>query len=306
MPANERSVRMSKRRIVDAHHHLWKLSDGYNYPWLQDVPLSAGMLGDLTPIARDYLLADYRADTGNYDVTHSVHIEAVPADATAETRWLQDCADVGGLPSVVVARVELQGPDAERLIAEHRQFRRLRGIRHIVNWHPNPKVTFTDRNLLLDSAWQAGFALLKKYGLSFDLQLYPGQMGEAAALARRHPETPIMLNHTGMPVDRDADGVAAWRAGMKALAACDNVVAKISGLGMVDWHWSVDSIRPFVLETIDFFGTGRVMFGSNFPVDKLYSSFGTLYGAFETVVHSFSEAEKAALFHDNALRLYRI
>lgn len=297
---------MRKRKIVDAHHHLWKLSDGYNYPWLQDTPLTAGVLGDLTPIVRDYQLADYRADTYSYDLVGSVHMEAVPADAVAETRWVQTCADNGGLPSVLVALVPLHTPDAERLIAEHRQFPRVRGIRHIVNWHPNPKVSFTDHNFLCDSAWVAGFGLLKKYDLSFDLQIYPGQLGDAAALARRYPDTLIILNHTGMPIDRDAAGIATWLDGMKQLAGCNNVVTKISGLGMLDWHWNLESIRPFVLQAIEYFGTDRAMFGSNFPVDRLYSSFDALYGAFEAIVQPFSESEKSKLFHDNALRLYRI
>jgi predicted TIM-barrel fold metal-dependent hydrolase len=93
---------------------------------------------------------------------------------------------------------------------------------------------------------------------------------------------------------------------MRALAAEPNVFAKISGMGMVEHKWSEASIRPFVLGTIDYFGTDRAMFGSNFPVDRLYSSFDALYGAFESIVASFSESEKAKLFHDNALRVYRI
>lgn len=297
---------MGKRRIVDAHHHLWDLGRGYNYPWLQDAPSGEGLLGDIAPIARDYKLAAYRADTANYELVKSVHIEAVPADAAEETHWLQGVAETGGFPHAIVARVELQGPEAERAIAEHRRFANLRGIRHIVNWHANPKWSFTDHDFLADPAWLKGFPLLKKYDLSFDLQLYPNQMPEAAKLARTHPETRIILNHTGMPVERDAGGIASWRNGMKALAACDNTAAKISGLGMVDHRWSADSIRPFVLETIEIFGADRVMFGSNFPVDRLYSTFDALYGAFESIVTGFSEAEQAKLFHDNARRFYRI
>jgi predicted TIM-barrel fold metal-dependent hydrolase len=295
-----------KRRIVDAHHHLWDLSRGYNYPWLQDRPLGEGLLGNIAPIAVDYRLADYRADSAGYEVVKSVHIEAVPQDALEETRWLQGVAEADGFPHAIVARVELQKPDAEALIAEHRRFRNVRGVRHIVNWHANPKWTFTDHDFLKDDVWAKGFALLKKYDLSFDLQLYPAQMADAARLAQRNPETLIVLNHTGMPVERDASGLAAWRQGMQALAACDNVVAKISGFGMVDWHWSEASIRPFVLETIDRFGVDRVMFGSNFPVDRLYSTFDTLYGAFESIVAGFSESETAKLFYDNAIRVYRI
>jgi predicted TIM-barrel fold metal-dependent hydrolase len=297
---------MAKRKIVDAHHHLWDLGRGYNYPWLQDKPSGEGMLGDLKPIARDYLLRDYRADTANYDVVGSVHIEAVPADPLIETRWLQETTNGEGLPSGVVARIELQKSDAEKVIVEHLRFPKVRGIRHIVNWHPNPKYTFTDHDFLTDSAWLSGFRLLSKYGLSFDLQLYPAQMGDAAELARRNPETLIVVNHAGMPLERDEAGLALWRDGMKRLAAEPNVVAKISGLGMVDWRWIEASIRPFVLGIIDRFGVDRAMFGSNFPVDKLYSSFDTLYGSFERIVASFSESEKDQLFRGNALRHYRL
>ncbi|HVY19707.1 MAG TPA: amidohydrolase family protein [Bauldia sp.] len=297
---------MAKRRIVDAHHHLWKLSDGYKYPWLQDKPAGEGMLGNLAPIVTDYLAADYRKDTANYEAVKTVHIEAVPSSAIDETRWLQANADRERIPDAIVARVELAAPYAERVMAEHKAFRQVRGIRQIANWHKNGRFTFTDHDYLTDPAWIAGYRLLKKYDLSFDLQIYPGQMAAAAALARANPQTAMILNHTGMPVERDEAGLAAWRNGMRALAGEPNVFAKISGMGMVDHAWTEASIRPFVLGTIDYFGTDRAMFGSNFPVDKLYSSFDALYGAFENIVTSFSESEKAKLFHDNALSIYRI
>jgi predicted TIM-barrel fold metal-dependent hydrolase len=297
---------MAKRKIVDAHHHLWKLSDGYNYPWLQDAPSGEGMLGSLAPIVTDYLAADYRADTGDYDLVKSVHIEAVPANAITETKWVQSVAEREGLPNAIVARVELAKPDAEKVMAEQKAFRNVRGIRQIANWHKDGRFTFTDHDCLADSAWLAGYRLLKKYDLSFDMQLYPGQMPAAAALAAANPDTMMVVNHTGMPLDRDEAGLAAWRTGMRALAAVPNVTVKISGLGMVDHNWTEASIRPFVLGAIDYFGPDRAMFGSNFPVDKLYSSFDALYGAFENIVASFSESEKAKLFHDNALRVYRI
>jgi predicted TIM-barrel fold metal-dependent hydrolase len=297
---------MAKRKIVDAHHHLWQLSDGYKYPWLQDKSSGEGMLGSLASIAVDYLPAGYRSDTANYDVVKTVHIEAVPSVAVAETEWLQRIADREGFPHAIVARVELAMPDAERVMATHKAFRNVRGIRQIANWHKDGRYTFTDRDYLTDAAWVAGYRLLKKYDLSFDLQIYPGQMIAAAALAHANPDTAMILNHTGMPLERDEAGLAAWRTGMRALAAEPNVFAKISGMGMVEHKWSEASIRPFVLGTIDYFGTDRAMFGSNFPVDRLYSSFDALYGAFESIVASFSESEKAKLFHDNALRVYRI
>ena len=93
---------------------------------------------------------------------------------------------------------------------------------------------------------------------------------------------------------------------MRRLAERDNAAVKISGLGMVDWTWTEDSIRPLVLETIEIFGIDRCMFASNFPVDKLYSSFGQLFAAFEAIVAGFSAAEQDKLFRSNAERIYRI
>ena len=295
---------MARRQIVDAHHHLWDLDHGNAYPWLQDDPDAEGMLGRLTSIAKTYVPADYLADAADYQVVKSVHIEAVPSDPLKETRWLTSLG--AGIPTAIVGFAALNTPDVEKTLAAHAAFPKVRGVRQIVNWHKNPAVTFTPSDLLADNAWQAGYALLKKYNLSFDAQLYAGQMDEMYALARRHPETLVILNHTGMPVDRDADGLKLWRDGMRKLASADNVVAKISGLGMVEHNWSVDSIRPFVLGSIEAFGIERCMFGSNFPVDRLYSSFDALYGAFETIVADLSPPEQDKLFVTNAQRWYRL
>jgi predicted TIM-barrel fold metal-dependent hydrolase len=186
---------MANRKIVDAHHHLWNLGRGYNYPWLQDKLSGDGMLGNLATIARDYLLPEYRVDTSNYDVVGSVHIEAVPADPGIETRWLQETTKSKGLPSAIVASVELQKPDAEKALAEQVTFQNVRGIRQNLNWRQNPRYTFTEHDFLIDDAWHAAFSLLRRYKLSFDLQLYQTQMADAVELARRNPETLIVVNH---------------------------------------------------------------------------------------------------------------
>ena len=301
-------VAWKSEKIVDAHQHFWDLGRGHNYPWLQDRPLGVGVCGDVTAIAeKSYLPVHLQTDAGGYDLVKSVHIEAVSSDPIEETRWLQELADRHGFPHGIVAAAQLHQTGIEAALEAQRGFTNVRGIRHIVNWHNDPSLTFTERSdFLTDPAWLAGFGLLSKYDLSFDLQLYPSQMADAAVVARAHPETLIILNHAGMPVDRDDAGVEQWREGMASLAACDNVAVKISGLGMLDWHWSEDSIRPYVLETIDRFSTDRAMFGSNFPVDRLYSSFGALYGAFERIVAGFSAVEQNKLFAGNALRLYRL
>ena len=222
-----------------------------------------------------------------------MHVEAIAQDPVGETEWLQGLADEHGFPHGAVVRASLHQPDVERELERQCQFSIVRGVRDILNWHKNPSVSYIERSdLLTDPAWLRGFALLKKYNLSFDMQLYPLQMMDAAAVARRHPDMSIILNHAGMPVDRDPESLDHWRKGMRALAACDNVTVKISGLGMVDWNWTTESIRPFVLETIDIFGVDRSMFASNFPVDKIYSDFATLYRAFFEITKDFSPTRR--------------
>jgi predicted TIM-barrel fold metal-dependent hydrolase len=296
--------------IVDAHMHLWDL-DEIRYPWLTP-PLPVGITGDVSPIAKTYLLDDYLRDTGTEGdkirVTKIVHVEAGanPADSLKETRWLQSVADACGYPQALVAHAELNNPRVEALLAEHASHRNVRGIRQIVNWHADPKKTYTPRDWLADAEWQKGFALLRKYGLSFDLQIYPSQMQAAAHLASRHPDTPIILNHTGMPVDRDAAGLQAWRAGIQALAQQPNVAVKISGLAMLDWQWTTDSLRPFVMQTIELFGTDRCLFASNFPVDRLFGSFERQCSAYRSLTATLTPAERAQVFATNAERIYRI
>lgn len=296
--------------IVDPHMHLWDLSR-ISYPWLTP-PLPQGITGDVTPIARNYLLDDYLQDIAAPDShlrpTRVVHVEAGanPADSLAETRWLQSLADTRGFPHAIVAHAELEKPGAASLLAQHAGHRNVRGIRQILNWHPDPAKTYTPHDLLTDDAWQRGFALLARHDFSFDLQIYPAQMPAAARLAARHPDTPIILNHTGMPADKDPAGIAAWRTGMRALAAQPNVFAKVSGLAMLDWHWSRESLQPFVLETLEIFGGNRVMIASNFPVDRLFGTAGAFFDAYRSILAGASEEERAQLFARNAERVYGI
>jgi predicted TIM-barrel fold metal-dependent hydrolase len=293
---------------IDAHHHLWDLQNN-KYPWLQERPLRPRLEGNIEPIAKDYLLKDYLEDIRNQNVVKSVHIQTGwdPADPVGETRWLQGVADRHGYPHGIVARASLDAPDIEQVLEGHLCYKNVRGIRHMINWHPDPAKTYVDHpDLVTTAAWRRGFGLLRRLGLSFDLQLYPPQMADAAALAHANPDTLIILNHAGMPVDRDEEGIRLWQRGIRELAGASNVVVKISGLGTVDWKWTMESIRPFVLQTIEAFGASRCMFGSNFPVDKLYSDFDTLYGAFREITASFSTDERRKLFHDNAARYYRV
>ncbi|MEC5407626.1 amidohydrolase [Paraburkholderia sp. MPAMCS5] len=293
--------------IIDPHHHLYDLKTG-NYPWLQG-PMLERVFGDYSAIRQDYLIENFLADIKNQNVVKTVHlqVEYDHNDPVAETRWLQSVADKHGYPHGIVGFADLSSPDVQQVLEAHLEFPNVRGIRQCLNFHRDPVKTFIDSpHLMSDPQWRAGYALLKRYDLSFDLQLYYTQMEEATALARYFPDTAVVLNHTGMPVDRLPDEVDAWKESMTLLASAPNVFCKISGLGMGDWKWTVDSIRPFVLHAIEAFGVERCMFASNFPVDKLFSSYDEVFNAFKSITTDFSPAERAALFHYNAERVYRL
>jgi predicted TIM-barrel fold metal-dependent hydrolase len=297
-------------KIVDPHMHLCNLT-AVRYPWLIS-PREDWFLGPYGSLAKNHELSDFLHEAAEIEILKIVHIEngAETADHVKESAWLQSMADdpkSGGRPNGIVAGADLSKPDIESTLEAHRAFPNVRGIRQILNVHQEPFYAFAGKHFMHDSAWQAGFALLQKFDLSFDLQIYPSQMPDAAALAKKNPSTTIILNHTGMFVDRATlAGWRAWRDGMIALAANPNVMVKISGMGMIDHAWTIESIRPYVLQTIDSFGIDRCMFASNFPVDRLHGSYSTLWHAYDSCVAGFSKNEKEKLFCTNAERSYRI
>jgi predicted TIM-barrel fold metal-dependent hydrolase len=293
--------------FIDAHIHLWDLKQ-INYPWLTPPFSDDGPNGSVEPIARTYLLPDYFADAGGWDVRGIVHVDAgaVPEAALDETDWLQDMADASGVPNAIIAFAALDAPGIETLLKAHAQRRNVRGIRHIVNWHRDPRRTYTARDVTRDEAWQRGFALLGDYGLSFDLQAYPAQFPALAGLIERHPEVPVIVNHCGMMVPGDPQGRQEWRAGMTALASCANVSVKLSGIGFAYRPWDLEQARGYVRDTIDIFGTERAMFASDVPTDKLFGSFDRHLRAYRAIVSDMALEEQRALFAGNANRIYRL
>jgi len=296
-------------QIVDAHHHLWDL-EACHYPWL----MARGerrFFGDPTPIQKDYLLGDFHADIGALPVRASVHVQVgvTPDQAVAETEWLQAVADSAGsrgMPQAIVGFCDLRAPDAEDILNAHQQYGNCRGVRQIVGRAPGEDARAGTGALLRDPAWQRGLGLLARRGLSFDLQLTPWQMTAAAAALDGVGDLRVALCHTGSPWDQSAAGFRYWRRGMTALAALPNVHCKLSGFGMFDPDWTAESIRPFVLTAIELFSPARCMFGSNFPVDKLYRSYAEVWEAIEATTRELNEAERQLVHAGTACAFYRI
>ena len=203
--------------------------------------------------------------------------------------------------------MDLTSPAVRKQLTAHAALPSVRGVRDILNWHPDPVLTHRERaDLITDPAWLAGFAALREFGFSFDLQVFPAQLGQAATLTAEHGDIPIVLDHAGMPIERDLSALNGWKRDLTAVAGESNTTVKISALGTNDHTWTIDSIRRIVLDTIEVFGPSRCMFASNFPVDGLYSTFGALFEAFDRITVGFTRSERADLFAGTARRFYRL
>jgi len=280
--------------IVDAHQHFWDPRVNY-HPWLCDPEPIAFRYGDYAALRRPYLPADYFADAKGFDVAKTVYIETEwdPRDPLGETAWVERLRRETGFPTVMVAQAWLDRDDAASLLERQATFAFVRGVRH------KPR-----RGQMRDARWCAGYARLARLGLRFDLQAPWSELADAAELCRAFPDTQLILNHTGLPADRSAAGIAGWKRALASLAACPNAAIKISGLGVPGQQWTPALNRELVLAAIETFGTGRAMFASNFPVDGLCGGFAEIYSGFREIVKDFPGPEQRRLFHDNALRIY--
>lgn len=293
--------------IVDAHQHFQDLATA-SYPWL-DPDRPEPLEGDLSPIRRDYLPADYKRDMAGLGVVKTVHVQngRNPADPLDETRWLEALAEKEGMPDAIVAYADLADPEVGKLIETHAAFPRVRGIRQILNWHDEPRLRAAPGPDLMESvAWRAGFRRLALLGLSFDLQLYWPQMDTALDLARAFPDTAIVLDHFGMVADRSADGLAGWRAATRRLAEAPNVCVKLCGFGLGNPAWNLDDTLPLLHHALETFGPARTMVGTNIPVDLLFAPPRKIVGALRAAVAELSSSERTAILRRNAERFYRM
>jgi predicted TIM-barrel fold metal-dependent hydrolase len=294
-------------RIVDPHQHFWDLEANY-LPWLADRPV-AFRYGDYDALKRNYLPDDYRADATGFEIVGTVFVETEwdPTDPLGEIAWVEALRERTGLPTVMVAQAGLDREDVEEVLAAEATVPFVRGIRHKPRAAPRPEAVEAGApGSMGDPAWRRGYALLAPNGLSFDLQTPWWHLREALDLAEAFPDTTIILNHTGLPADRSDEGLRGWREAIQWFARAPNVAAKISGLGVRGEPWTADTNRPIVLDMIDAFGVERCMFASNFPVDSLVASFETIFGGLLAITGDFTDEERRALFHDNAIRTYRM
>jgi predicted TIM-barrel fold metal-dependent hydrolase len=291
--------------IIDAHHHIWRKND---LPWLRDEP-QPRIFGEYASIRRDYPIEEYLADIQAQHVEKSVYVQTnwTPSDGVKEVAWVQSVADRSTHLNAIVGYADLGSPKVEETLAQQRQFTRFRGIRQQLHWHTNSQYRFASRpDLMNDSGWRRGFSLLEKFGLIFELQIFANQMSDGVALAAAFPGIKIVLEHAGMLEDRSREGWERWREGMRQLAKERNIYVKLSGLGTFERTCSKELMRPVILETVEMFGPNRGMFGSTFPIEKIWTSYAELLAAYQSVLADFSLQERNEIMGNTAATVYSL
>lgn len=288
--------------IVDSHFHIWRQAD---LPWLLG-PMQPRIFGPYEPIRRDYPISEYLGDCRPAGVTEAVYVQAnwAPERYLDEVAFVSQASEDTGFPIAIVAYADMRAEDARPQLDQLARNGRVRGVRMQLHWHENMLYRFAgEPDLARDPRLIANVGRLAEYGFSFDLQVFAGQMAGAAELAAACPQVTFVLQHAGMLEDLSPGGIAAWREGMALLAAQPNIVSKLSGLGTFLRRNDPEQIAFVIGETLALFGAERCLFGSNFPIEKLWTSYAELIAAHRAAV---PEAAWEAVFNDTARRVYRL
>ncbi len=314
--------------ICDAHHHFWDYR-------MDRVPYHRYLLHELAADinsghnVRSTVFLEARAmyrQTGPEELRPVGEVEFVQGLAAASGSGLYG---PGQAAAAIVGHANLNlGDDVARVLdaLQAASPNRFRGIRHNTSWDPHPEVESRSFDGQLQSAdFRAGAQVLASRGLAYDNVVYFPQLAELADFARAVPDLTIVSNHiggltrVGPYANRNDEVMPAWRDGIAKLAECPNVVMKLGGVGQprygFDWHLRdrpigseelAEAMAPLMNYCIEQFGPDRCLFESNFPPDKVSYSYNVMYNAFKRMTAAYSASERAAMFHDNAARVYGI
>jgi predicted TIM-barrel fold metal-dependent hydrolase len=291
--------------MIDSHFHIWSQAD---LPWLMG-PMQPRIFGPYEPIRRDYPIAEYLADAKAAGVTQSVYVQANwAADRYLdEVAYVADASKRSGHPIAIVAYADMLAEDARPQLDALSTEPTVRGVRMQLHWHENVLYRFAkEPDLCRDATLRRNVARLAERGWSFDLQVFAGQMAAAAELAAACPGVTFVLQHAGMLEDLSPAGIAQWQAGMALLARQPNVVSKLSGLGTFLRRNDPAHIAFVAAEAIRLFGAQRCLFGSNFPIEKLWTSYAELAAAYRAAIAGLPPADQAAITGGVARRVYRL
>lgn len=274
--------------MIDSHQHFWQVGR-FDYPW---------MTSDLGVLYRDYLPDELASILARNSVEKTVLVQA--SNSLAESRWLLSLADQNSFVAGVVGWVDLMSPDVDAQLRELAAHPKFKGVRHLVESEPQD-------DWLVQPAVLSGLKRLSTYGLSYDLLVHTRHLKHIPRVAESCPELALVIDHLAKPPIAKNE-IDEWSEAFKPLASYPNIHCKLSGLVTeANWtSWQTDDLRPFVEFALESFGPERLMFGSDYPVCLLASSYDRVLASFQEILKSLDDAEREKIFSTNAARFYRL
>lgn len=295
---------MSREPIIDTHVHFWNMRNpdpGLEWVWLAkdaDHPV----LGNIDAIKMlSFDIDDVWAEARFADVTGFVHIQAAIGsdDPVKETVWLTRMREDAPVPFTIVGDADLASDDAARQLDKQCESPYFVGIR---DFRSEPMLAARE----LVETFEASLRTMAERSLVFDLDCEWPNMAAARDLALRHPDLQVVLQHIGFPRSRDDEYFKNWSAGMRTLAEAPNVTCKISGLAMTDPRFTPTSLEKWIDTPLEVFGPNRCVLGSNWPVDRLFSSYDVIMDIYRDRLSVLSEADQRKVLSENAAQIYRL
>lgn len=274
-------------RIIDSHQHFWHY-DSARHGWINE---------KMAVIRRDFLPTDLQPLLRQNGVAAAVAVQADQSES--ETDWLLQLAADNDFIAGVVGWVDLRSEQIEERLSHYSTFPKLKGFRHILQGE--------EPAFMLQPSFVRGIGLLQRFGFSYDILIFPHQLEAALQLVRQFPDQLFVIDHLAKPYIKQGL-LGEWAKGMRQLAAFDNVYCKLSGMVTeANWqHWTAEDLKPYIDVAVEAFGTRRLLFGSDWPVCLVASSYERWLQVVREYFMAFSAAEQANVFGDNAIRFYNL
>ena len=291
--------------IIDSHHHVWEQSD---IEWLQG-DIQPRIFGDYTSIKKDYLIDDYIDDVVDFNVEKSVYIQCnwTKSRCLDEARFIDECYNKSGWPCAFIGYCDLLDANAREMLDRLFDYPLTRGIRMQLHWHKNDLYSFANSpSIMDDKIFNKNFKHLIKHDAVFELQVFQGQMQSTQKLIDRYPDINFILQHAGMPHDLSDDGMKEWYNFITKLSEYKNLFIKLSGLGTFINQNDPKFINEIVNKVLKIYSSDRCLFGSNFPIEKIWCNYGDIIDAYNAATSKLSEIDKKNIFYETANRLYKL
>ncbi len=274
---------------IDAHQHFWKF-DPIRDSWINN---------DMRAIQRDFFPEDLAPLLQEAGIDGCVAVQSDQSED--ENDFLLAQASRHDLIKGIVGWADLRSPDVERRLEYYQRFPKLKGFRHVLQGE-------RDRALMLSPDFKRGIAALSKFGYTYDILIYPDQLGYSRDLAASFPDQPFVLDHIGKPHIKDRYITEEWKAAIHSLASRPNVFCKISGMVTeADWKfWKPEHLKVYIDTVVEAFGMKRVMYGSDWPVCLVAASYQAVFSVVKDYFSTFSADEQSAFFGGNAINFYRL